>query len=307
VRGRWGEGRSAREARGQSEGPGVAIAIAISSHDPRAASFVRARASRSVPALAHLRPGLRDGVRVDLDPHAPRPARLRGGDAHPPVVAPEVVHRVRLGDAREREHLLHHLLRRRADRAQVVRVPRERARAFPARNRRRGRRRGGRRRRHRGHGAPLAMRGETRRDDRTKTTTTRTIPTNRKNRTRTSARDELQLHTRAPARREETRTPHGTHAIGNSEPRFLRYLSTRSLEFFFFFRTSRADSRIEGSNTVKGANLIRPRKRNSATYSPRQKILWALSLMSRARKRSPTPDLARAFCPRFSRALFASA
>ena len=167
MRARWGEGRSAREARGQSGGPGVAIAIAIASRDPRAASFVRARASRSVPALAHLRPGLRDGVRVDLDPHAPRPARLRGGDAHPPVVAPEVVHRVRLGDAREREHLLHHLLRRRADRAQVVRVPRERARAFPARNRRRGRRRGGRRRRHRGHGAPLAMGGgdETRRSN----------------------------------------------------------------------------------------------------------------------------------------------
>jgi hypothetical protein len=164
VRARWGDGRSAREARGQSAGPGVALALAIASRDP-ARRVLRSRASRSVPALAHLRPGLRDGVRVDLDPHAPRPARLRGGDAHPPVVAPEVVHSVRLGDAREREHLLHHLLRRRADRAQVVRVPRERARAFPARNRRRGRRGGGRRRRHRRHRATAATRLGGRRDE----------------------------------------------------------------------------------------------------------------------------------------------
>lgn len=250
MRARWGEGRSAREARGQSGGPGVAIAIAIASRDPRAASFVRARASRSVPALAHLRPGLRDGVRVDLDPHAPRPARLRGGDAHPPVVAPEVVHRVRLGDAREREHLLHHLLRRRADRAQVVRVPRERARAFPARNRRRGRRRGGRRRRHRGHGAPLAMRGETRRDDRTKTTTTRTIPTNRKNRSLEPARA-MNLNC-TPGRRRDFKRHYSPRHARDRQFRAALFVIfvTRSLDFLFFFRTSRADSRIEGSNTA---------------------------------------------------------
>ena len=239
MRARRGEGRSAREARGQSEGPGVAIAIAISSHDPRAASFVRARASRSVPALAHLRPGLRDGVRVDLDPHAPRPARLRGGDAHPPVVAPEVVHRVRLGDAREREHLLHHLLRRRADRAQVVRVPRERARAFPARNRRRGRRRGGRRRRHRGHGAPLAMRGETRRDDRTKTTTTRTIPTNRKNRSLEPARA-MNLNCTPGRRRDAKRHELPTARTRSAIPsRALSDICPRSLDFFFSERRAR--------------------------------------------------------------------
>ena len=257
MRARWGEGRSAREARGQSGGPVVAIAIAIASRDPRAASFVRARASRSVPALAHLRPGLRDGVRVDLDPHAPRPARLRGGDAHPPVVAPEVVHRVRLGDAREREHLLHHLLRRRADRAQVVRVPRERARAFPARNRRRGRRRGGRRRRHRGHGAPLAMGGETRRDDRTKTTTTRTIPTNRKNRTRTSsARDELELHTRAPARREETLPTARTRSAIPS--RAFCDICHRSLDFLFFSerRARTQGSRVRTPPTREKAQIL---------------------------------------------------
>ena len=45
---------------------------------------------------------------------APWIARRR--DAHPPVVAPEVVHHVPGSDAGELEHRLHHLLRRRADR-----------------------------------------------------------------------------------------------------------------------------------------------------------------------------------------------